>query len=74
MAKRPAGYEEKAAQLEAILQRLDDSETPIDELAKDVKLGARLVRELDAKLREVETEVLDAFKELEASTKDAAES
>lgn len=59
-------YEEKARRLEEILQRLDDSETPIDALAEDVKLGARLIRELDQKLREVESEVLDAFRELEA--------
>jgi len=34
-------------------------------LAEDVKLGARLIKELDKKLKQVETEVRDAFKELE---------
>jgi len=43
----------------------DNSETPIDKLAEDVKLGARLIKELDKKLKQVETEVKDAFKELE---------
>jgi exodeoxyribonuclease VII small subunit len=69
MAEQDAdSYEAKAARLEQILTRLDDSETPIDELAEDVKLGAQLIRELDEKLREVESQVLDAFKELDAVT------
>jgi exodeoxyribonuclease VII small subunit len=59
-------YEEKVARLEEILRRLDDSKTPIDELARDVRAGAALIRELDARLRAVETEVRDAFAELEA--------
>lgn len=36
--------------------RLDNSETPIDRLAEDVKLGARLIKELNTKLKQVETE------------------
>ncbi len=59
-------YEQKVQRLDEILMRLDNSATPIDELASDVKMGARLIRELDQKLRSVEAEVLDAFKELEA--------
>ena len=58
-------YEQKVAKLDEILTRLDNSETPIDKLAEDVKEGARLIRELDKKLKQVETEVIDAFKELE---------
>jgi exodeoxyribonuclease VII small subunit len=58
-------YEHKVAKLDEILTRLDNSETPIDKLAEDVKEGARLIKELDKKLKQVETEVLDAFKELE---------
>jgi len=58
-------YEEKVEKLDEILTRLDNSETPIDKLAEDVKLGARLIKELDKKLKQVETEVRDAFKELE---------
>jgi exodeoxyribonuclease VII small subunit len=68
MTDKPEGtYEEKFAQLENILKRLDDSKTPIDELAKDVKLGTQLILTLNAKLNEVETEVADAFKALEAA-------
>ena len=47
------------------LKRLDNSETPIDKLAEDVKLGASLIKDLDKKLKEVEAEVKDAFKELD---------
>jgi exodeoxyribonuclease VII small subunit len=66
MAKKQASYEDKVEELEAILRRLDDAETPIDTLAQDVKKGAALIRELDHKLREVEAQVRDAFEELEA--------
>ena len=69
----PTTYEQKTALLEQILTRLDNSETPIDELAEDVKLGARLIRELGDKLREVESEVLDAFRELEKQSGAAEE-
>jgi len=58
-------YEQKSEKLDEILSRLDRSETPIDKLAEDVKLGAQLIKELDKKLRKVETEVKDAFKILE---------
>lgn len=58
-------YEEKVAKLDEILVRLDNSETPIDKLALDVKEGAHLIKELDKKLKQVEAEVMDAFKELD---------
>ena len=66
MSKKKPTYEEKVEELEAILRRLDDAETPIDTLAEDVKKGASLIKELDHKLRDVETQVRDAFAELEA--------
>ena len=53
--------------LDAILERLDNSETSIDELGKDVKEGVQLIKELNEKLNEVDTEVRDAFKDLDAS-------
>ena len=58
-------YEQKIEKLDELLTRLDNSETPIDKLAEDVKLGARLIKELDRKLKQVETEVIDAFRELD---------
>lgn len=66
MTKKTPSYEEKVEELEAILRRLDDADTPIDTLAEDVKKGASLIKELDHKLRDVETQVRDAFAELEA--------
>ena len=45
------------------------SETPIDKLSEDVKLGAKLIKELSKKLKQVEMEVRDAFKELEEDAK-----
>lgn len=58
-------YEQKVERLDSILKRLDNSETPIDKLAEDVKEGARLIKDLDKKLKQVEADVLDAFKELD---------
>jgi len=60
-------YEAKFTRLETILKRLDNSQTPIDELAADVKEGAALILALNAKLHEVETEVADAFRALEVA-------
>ncbi len=58
-------YEQKVEKLDEILKRLDNSETPIDKLAEDVKFGTKLIKELGEKLKQVESEVKDAFKELE---------
>ena len=70
---KATSYEQKVERLEEILGRLDDSNTPIDELAEDVKEGARLIKALDQKLREVETHVLDAFRELDPDTSPSRE-
>ena len=58
-------YEQKVEKLDELLTRLDNPETPSDKLAEDLKLGARLIKDLDKKLKQVETEVRDAFKELD---------
>jgi exodeoxyribonuclease VII small subunit len=65
MSEQTLSYEEKAERLNDILTRLDNSETPIDDLARDVKEGVRLIREMSETLRKVEVEVKDAFRELE---------
>lgn len=64
-AEQNETYEEKTGKLNKILARLDDPDTPIDTLADDVKQGTKLIKELEAKLREVESEVESAFEELE---------
>ena len=51
--------------VERKLSRLDNFETPIDKLSEDVKLGAKLIKELSKKLKQVEMEVRYVFKELE---------
>ena len=66
-------YEQKVEKLDEILTRLDNSETPIDKLAEDVKVGARLIKELDNKLKQVEAEVKVACKELESEAGDGSE-
>lgn len=65
MAKSKNSYENSVQELDTILQRLDNSETPIDLLAADVKTGVKLIKELSTKLKSVELEVNDAFQELE---------
>jgi exodeoxyribonuclease VII small subunit len=69
MSDNEMTYEEKVQKLDEILTRLDNSETPIDKLAEDVKVGAKLIKELNAKLKQVEMEVRDAFKELDEEPK-----
>ncbi len=66
MSEQPLSYEEKVERLNRILTQLDNSETPIDELADNVKEGVRLIKEMNEILRKVEMEVKDAFKELES--------
>lgn len=58
-------YEAKVARVEAILKQLENSQMPIDELGRGVKESIGLLTEANAKLCAVETEVMDAFKELE---------
>ena len=62
-------YEQKTEQLDLILTKLDNSSIPIDELAVNVKTGANLIKELSKKLQNVETEIMDVFKEIEESRK-----
>lgn len=62
---KPTNYEEKFKELQGIIDQLDRQETPIDELAEKVKRGTSLIKELNSKLKAVEKDVRDAFKELE---------
>ena len=70
MVEKEMTYEEKVQKIDEILTCLDNSETPIDKLSEDVKLGAKLIKELSKKLKQVEMEVRDAFKELEEDAKE----
>ncbi len=50
MAEKEMTYEEKAQKFDEILTRLDNAETPIDKLSEDVKLEAKIIKELSKKL------------------------
>lgn len=58
-------YEERMTELNALLGRLDKSETPIDQLAADTKRGVTLINSMKTDLRKVEQDVLDAFADLD---------
>jgi len=58
-------YEEKDTRLEEILQRLDNSETPVDQLASEAKEAAALITSMNATLKAAKQELTTVFEELE---------
>jgi exodeoxyribonuclease VII small subunit len=58
-------YEEKEARLEEILQRLDNSETPVDQLASEAKEAANLIMSMNATLKAAKQELTTVFEELD---------
>lgn len=58
-------YEEKDARLEKILERLDHSETPVDQLASEAKEAAFLITSMNATLKTAKQELTTVFEELE---------
>jgi len=71
-AKQPAApeveqlsYEEKEARLDEILIRLDNSETPMDELAGEAREAAALIMSMHATLKATRQEITTVFEELE---------
>jgi len=58
-------YEEKEARLEEILQRLDNSETPVDQLASEAKEAANLIMSMNATLKAAKQELTSVFEELD---------
>lgn len=58
-------YEEKETRLEEILTRLDNSETPMDELAAEAKEAAALITSMHATLRSARQEITTVFDEME---------
>jgi exodeoxyribonuclease VII small subunit len=63
LAKLP--YEVKEARLEEILVRLDNSETPMDELASEAREAAALILSMHETLRATRQEITSVFEELE---------
>ena len=58
-------YSEKERRLDAILGRLDRSETPMDELAAEAKEAAQLIMSMQATLQSTKTEIANVFDDLE---------
>jgi len=63
-------YEEKDKRLNEILQRLDQSETSIDEIADDARKAAALMKSMNETLVKARKELTDVFAELERMRKD----
>ncbi len=63
----PAGltYEDKEKRLDEILIRLDNSETPMDELASEAREAAALIMSMHATLKATRQEITTVFEELE---------
>ena len=58
-------YEEKEARLDQILSRLDNSQTPMDELAQEAKEAAQLLMSMHETLKAARQEITDVFTEME---------
>jgi exodeoxyribonuclease VII small subunit len=57
-------YEEKEKRLEEILERLDRSETPMDELASDAREASMLIKSMRATLKSAQAEIVEVLDEL----------
>lgn len=58
-------YEEKEKRLEEILERLDRSETPMDELASDAKEASQLIKSMRGTLNSAKAEIERVFDDLD---------
>ena len=58
-------YEDRMSELDELLTRLDQSQTPIDQLAADTRRGVALINSMKKDLKKVETEVRDVFADLD---------
>jgi exodeoxyribonuclease VII small subunit len=60
-------YEQKEKRLEEILERLDRSETPMDELASDAREASELIKSMRATLKSAQAEIVQVLDELNES-------
>jgi exodeoxyribonuclease VII small subunit len=58
-------YEQKEKRLDEILERLDNSETPMDQLANEAKEASLLINLMHATLRSARHEITTVFEEME---------
>ena len=66
-------YEAKESRLDEILVRLDNSETPMDELASEAREAAALIMSMHATLKATRQEITTVFEELERHKEAIAE-
>ena len=64
-------YEEKEKRLEEILERLDRSETPMDELASDAREASMLIKSMRATLKSAQAEIVEVLEELNEESGEA---
>ncbi|MBN1988583.1 MAG: exodeoxyribonuclease VII small subunit [Bacteroidales bacterium] len=65
MSKKALTYNEALAEIEAIIERIEGDELDVDELTKDVKRVAELLKICKLKLRNTEEEVQKILKEFD---------
>ncbi|WP_437222596.1 exodeoxyribonuclease VII small subunit [Planctomicrobium sp. SH661] len=58
-------YEEKEQRLDEILNRLDRSETPMDQLSSEAKEAAELIMSMQATLKSTKAELQKVFLEMD---------
>jgi exodeoxyribonuclease VII small subunit len=57
MAKKDSGYRQSIDEIEAILTKIENGETDIDDLAVEIKRASKLLQECKDKLFQTEREV-----------------
>ena len=57
MAKKESGYRKSIDEIEAILAKIENGETDIDDLATEIKRAAQLLQDCKEKLFQTEQEV-----------------
>ena len=62
-------YEDKESRLDEILDRLDRSETPMDQLAAEAKEAARLIMSMQSTLKSTKDELGEVFDEMDQEKK-----
>jgi exodeoxyribonuclease VII small subunit len=65
-AKKKPGYSEAIAEIEAILEQMENDEMDVDDLSEKVKRVSFLIRSCREKLLQTEEEVEKILKEMES--------
>ena len=64
MSDQPT-YEEKEKRLDEILERLDKSETPMDQLVGEAREAAGLIKSMNETIRGAKTEIAEILADME---------